>query len=412
MSGFPTAADAGSTSARAAVTARRRMALGVDSAAGRRFMLETPKERVFTKTDLAKYLNAWNGLPNLVSYGSQKNFQYFMQSLKDEHATGFEPDEKWFKAFVAKLILFKTTQDIVKRQKFAAYQAIISAYTVACFAQRFEQDFDLELVWLQQAISSQLVSLISHWTAAIDKTIRRTAGARMPSEWAKRLECWDALRETALDLPAALPPELADSGKTESSSASDSARSVKQSNLLRSRSIMLHLRPLFAKAEALRREELTAKLTEFMGCSVNDPKAQIDADNLIQAAAKRGILQDSGDEVSLLARNISDYPKEVLKDQFLASLNGSNWTERSESIPRFARWLGFKRTGPNIEDAARSVINSLIRGDRLERWDRRSVVFEVAPVGRQMAPERAPQKISRMARMFVSAIRSIVSSSC
>ena len=131
--------------------------------------------------------------------------------------------------------------------------------------------------------------------------------------------------------------------------------------------MMLHLRPLFAKAEALRREELTAKLTEFMGCSVNDPKAQIDADNLIQAAAKRGILQDSGDEVSLLARNISDYPKEVLKDQFLASLNGSNWTERSESIPRFARWLGFKRTGPNIEDAARSVINSLIRGDKLEK---------------------------------------------
>ena len=137
-----------------------RMALGINSAAGRRFMLETPKERVFAKTDLAKYLNAWNGLPNLVSYGSQKNFQYFMQTLKDEHATGFEPDEKWFRAFVAKLILFKTTQDIVKRQKFAAYQAIISAYTVACLAQRYEQDFDLELVWLRQAISSQLVSLI------------------------------------------------------------------------------------------------------------------------------------------------------------------------------------------------------------------------------------------------------------
>jgi hypothetical protein len=31
------------------------------------------------------------------------------------------------------------------------------------------------------------------------------------------------------------------------------------------------------------------------------------------------------------------------------------------------RWLGFKRTGPNIEDAAWSVINSLIRADRLEK---------------------------------------------
>ena len=32
----------------------------------------------------------------------------------------------------------------------------------------------------------------------------------------------------------------------------------------------------------------------------------------------------------------------------------------------FARWLGFRRTGPYIEDAAKSLINGLIREDRLE----------------------------------------------
>ena len=57
----------------------------------------------------------------------------------------------------------------------------------------------------------------------------------------------------------------------------------------------------------------------------------------------------------------------MFQGSVLASLNGTNWTERSESIPRFARWLGFKRTGPNIEDAARSVINGLIRADKLEK---------------------------------------------
>ena len=137
-----------------------RMALGADSGAGRRFLTENSKERVFAKTDLAKYLNAWNGLPHLVSYGSQKNFQYFMQSLKDEHATGFSPDEKWFKEFIAKLIIFRSTQDIVKRQKFAAYQAIISAYTVASLAQRFEQSFDLERIWARQDISPELADLV------------------------------------------------------------------------------------------------------------------------------------------------------------------------------------------------------------------------------------------------------------
>lgn len=104
-----------------------------------------------------------------------------------------------------------------------------------------------------------------------------------------------------------------------------------------------------------------------LGYPAADPKTQAETENVIQAAIKRGILLDEGGDMSLLGRSISEYPREVLKEQFLASLNGNNWVERSESIPRFAQWLGFKRTGPNIEDAAKSVINSLIRADRLEK---------------------------------------------
>jgi hypothetical protein len=345
-----------------------RTALGADSGAGRRFLAETPKERVFAKTDLAKYLNAWNGLPHLVSYGSQKNFQYFMQSLKDEHATGFSPDEKWFKEFIAKLIIFRSTQDIVKRQKFAAYQAIISAYTVASLAQRFEGSFDLERIWAKQDISPELADLVRQWAVAIDQLLRRTAGNRMPSEWAKRVECWDAVREAKLDLPGHLPPELnapttpADGNGFDPIDVGD----VNEADTDLS-SLILRIRPLFAREATLHRDALATRLADLMGHAATDAKAQADTENIIQAAIKRGILLDEGGDVSLLGRNISEYPRDVLKEQFLASMNGNNWMERSESIPRFARWLGFKRTGPNIEDAARSVINSLIRADRLEK---------------------------------------------
>jgi hypothetical protein len=51
----------------------------------RRFASETPKGRRFSKTDMAKYLNAWEGLPNLVSFGNQKNFQSFMQGMKENY---------------------------------------------------------------------------------------------------------------------------------------------------------------------------------------------------------------------------------------------------------------------------------------------------------------------------------------
>jgi len=345
-----------------------RMTLGTDSGAERRFLNETPKERVFTKTDLAKYLNAWSGLPHLVSYGSQKNFQYFMQSLKDEHATGFNPDEKWFKEFIAKLIFFRSTQDIVKRQKFSAYQAIISAYTVASLAHRFERSFDLECIWAQQDVSLELADLVRQWSVAIDKLLRRSAGSRMPSEWAKRVECWDAVREAKLELPARLPPEL--SGQMTHSDANGldlvDVGEMKETESDLS-SLILRLRPLFAREETLSRTALSTRLAELMGYAASEPKTKADTENIIQVAVKRGILQQEGDDVSLLGRNITDYPREVLKEQFLASMNGNSWTERSDSIPRFARWLGFRRTGPNIEDAARSVINSLIRADRLEK---------------------------------------------
>lgn len=345
-----------------------RMALGADSGAGRRFLNETPKERVFAKTDLAKYLNAWNGLPHLVSYGSQKNFQYFMQSLKDEHATGFSPDEKWFKEFIAKLIIFRSTQDIVKRQKFAAYQAIISAYTVASLAHRFEQSFDLERIWTSQDISLELADLVGQWAVAIDKLLRRTAGNRMPSEWAKRVECWDAVREAKLELPAHLPPELNAPATPAEGNGLDTidVGDVNEADTDLS-SLILRIRPLFAREATLRKDALATRLSELMGYAATDPKAQADTENIIQAAIKRGILLDEGGDISLLGRNISEYSRDVLKEQFLASMNGNNWMERSESIPRFARWLGFRRTGPNIDDAARSVINSLIRADRLEK---------------------------------------------
>ena len=184
----------------------------------------------------------------------------------------------------------------------------------------------------------------------------------------RRLECWDAIREIALELPAIVPPELhapAAPQDLEVRESSEATETIEAENDVGS--LILRIRPLFARDDMLRREELATKLSEMIGYSASDPKARQETDNVIQAAVRRGILQDGGHELSLLARNISEYPREVLKDQFLASLNGSNWTERSESIPRFARWLGFRRTGPNIEDAARSVINSLIRGDRLEK---------------------------------------------
>ena len=50
-----------------------------------------PPSRRITKTDLAKYLMAWNQKPDVVSLGAQKNFERFMNLLTDAEQTSGVP---------------------------------------------------------------------------------------------------------------------------------------------------------------------------------------------------------------------------------------------------------------------------------------------------------------------------------
>lgn len=174
----------------------------------RRFAAETPKDRRFSKTDLAKYLNSWSDAPHMVGFGSQKNFQFFMQSQKERNPDGFLPDAAWFRAFVAKAILYRTAQKIVRSLGFPAYQANITTYTVAGLYWKTGGRIDFEVIWQTQAISAELCSLLRDWAVRIESGLRLTAAGRMPSEWAKKEACRDALRELDLELPQILPAEL------------------------------------------------------------------------------------------------------------------------------------------------------------------------------------------------------------
>lgn len=131
------------------------------------------------------------------------------QSLKEEHPDGFEPDAEWYRAFIAKAIVFRAVQAMVRAAKFPAYQANITAYTVACLSWCVGGRIDFEYVWSRQSISPELKGMLASWIGEIDTELRRSAGNRMPSEWAKKVDCRDKFRSLKLPLPDPLPPELA-----------------------------------------------------------------------------------------------------------------------------------------------------------------------------------------------------------
>jgi hypothetical protein len=166
-----------------------------------------PPGRKITKTDLAKYINAWAVRPEIVSLGSQKNFDRFMASLTVEgDAEPRLPTKEDYKRMIAKAKIFRDTQKLV-RPMFQAFQANVAAYTVALVADRLGSKIDLDRVWAKQAVSAELMNQIRIWAREVDETLRRTAGTRMVSEWAKRPECREAVLGATYSEPSAEIPE-------------------------------------------------------------------------------------------------------------------------------------------------------------------------------------------------------------
>lgn len=155
-----------------------------------------PPYRKITKTDLAKFQNAWDQQPHLVSLGSQKNFIEFMKELDDPAGQSRVelPDVGFYKDMIAKAIFFKNTQKIV-RSMFPAFLANVTAYLVALLSNRLGDRVDLDRIWQQQDLSPQLKQQLRSWATEVNGILHKSANGRMVSEWAKKIECWHAVRE-------------------------------------------------------------------------------------------------------------------------------------------------------------------------------------------------------------------------
>lgn len=169
-----------------------------------------PTGRKISKTDLAKYLNAWDQRPDSVSQGSQKNFNRFMEDLGEGTLDVPDPlTPAWYKRAIAKAIIFKEAHRISRAKHFAQAQANIATYLVALLANRTGDRLDLDRIWNRQEISPQLQEQLVVWSREVDTALRENSGARMISEQAKRPECWQAiLHRDFTDLRSDIP-ELA-----------------------------------------------------------------------------------------------------------------------------------------------------------------------------------------------------------
>ena len=175
----------------------------------KRFEAATPPTQRFDKVDLAKFSNAWDQLPHIVSRGGQKNFVHFMERLARSHSTGWEPDAAYYRALIAKALLFARAEKIARMHAFPGYRANAVAYTVALVAYRTAGRVDLEEIWTRQGVSTALADIMYNWMPAVYDEIVASAGSRNVTEWCKKEECWHRLQTVPVSLSVEFEEELA-----------------------------------------------------------------------------------------------------------------------------------------------------------------------------------------------------------
>jgi hypothetical protein len=187
----------------------------LNSSQGKKFDLEYPKNQVFSKTDLAKFLNVWLGHPEIVSRGAQKNFAHFAGTIGK--AWSKNPDQfnkRYYTDAVAKAIIFRETEKLVTEQPWyeGGYRANVVAYAIAKIAhdvEEMDRAVNFESIWRKQGISTAFKdALITAAKASHDILVAPPSGMSNVTEWAKQQACWNRVAELEIAWPKSFWREL------------------------------------------------------------------------------------------------------------------------------------------------------------------------------------------------------------
>jgi hypothetical protein len=183
---------------------------GFTPAKRKAFETKNPKNQVFTKEDLAKYVNCWEEIydgnklvigPHFVVRGNQKNYVQFMNFNFDKN-----PDNIFFEDTIAKAILFRTAEKVygVKPNAIGDMRYITVPYSIAWLGHHLNYKLDLYKIWKNQSISEKLRELIYKILIKVETFIKENAPGSLYGEFAKKEDCWNRVKgeEFTIDLSA------------------------------------------------------------------------------------------------------------------------------------------------------------------------------------------------------------------
>ena len=169
------------------------------------FDLMNPRSQLFTKEELAKYQNTYEEIvegrklvvgPHIVVRGGQKNYVQFINYNEVKN-----PDNIYFEDTIAKAILFRSAEKIygVKPNAIGDMRYLTVPYSIAYFGYKTNYKLDLYKIWKNQAVSEQLSELLYELMIKVESFIKSNAPGSLYGEWAKKEECWNALKTSSIN---------------------------------------------------------------------------------------------------------------------------------------------------------------------------------------------------------------------
>ncbi|PKP42286.1 MAG: hypothetical protein CVT93_05150 [Bacteroidetes bacterium HGW-Bacteroidetes-10] len=159
----------------------------------RRFKIEYPKNKKFSKTDLAKYELSWQQRPYDVSKGAENNYRIFESELKKRPV---EVTKDYYHRIIAKAILFNEIDKQVLKKQLGGYKANMVSYIMAMISYKTNRKLDLDKIWDNQTLSENLYQVIDELIPIVWEHINNPLKQGMNiGEWCKKIECWNSLSD-------------------------------------------------------------------------------------------------------------------------------------------------------------------------------------------------------------------------
>lgn len=170
-----------------------------------KFKLKYPKDQKITKEELAKFLNAYDCFPHLVSSGSAKNMKWFAESIEKKYNFAKEQfNEFYYKQAICAAILYKTTDKIVNKQPWypkGGNKAQIVPYTISKIMSTIPKDktINFNLIWQKQNLYSSFVHEIEIVSKISHEFLEDSHGI-IVREYAKSHKTWDKFKSITYNL--------------------------------------------------------------------------------------------------------------------------------------------------------------------------------------------------------------------